>query len=173
MAIHVAGMSAGVIGGVRLALGECHVVRLIDKLAERIIGDEVAIHPKAAHRDAVSRRFLRIVMIGAHQEGPAGNPDHTVSRLAARRRMGNVMRPRVEMKVLARHFASEALTHDASGRTFVPPLATQGRTPGSALGPVACTEGYACPREAECERGTDCKKLDEGPRRDARAVSPI
>ena len=47
-----------------------------DERLELPVCDRRAVNPKAIDGDAVNRRFLRIVLVGAHAERAAGDPDH-------------------------------------------------------------------------------------------------
>ena len=67
---------ARVVGRVGGPLGHGDVPSLVDEAGELGVGDGVPVDPEPIHRHLVSRRLLRVVMVGAHQERPAGYPDH-------------------------------------------------------------------------------------------------
>ena len=69
-------------------LGERQVARCVDEFAKLTIGHRRPVDPKAAHRDAMSRRLFRIVLVGAHAEGAARNPGHV--RMVGLMRLGSV-----------------------------------------------------------------------------------
>src|SRR4029078_11249079 len=56
----------------------------VEYVCELEVGERRAIDPEIADGDAVNRRFLGIMLVGAHAECTAGNPDH-VSGLDALR----------------------------------------------------------------------------------------
>jgi hypothetical protein len=47
-----------------------------NKLLELGVGDRIAIHPKPIDPNSMSWGFLLIVVVRAHQESTARNPDH-------------------------------------------------------------------------------------------------
>jgi hypothetical protein len=68
---------AGIILRIRQRLRERHMACCIDELAEIVIGDRPALDPEAPHGDTMGRRLFGIVLVGAHAERAARNPDHT------------------------------------------------------------------------------------------------
>src|SRR5215831_5120656 len=67
---------AGIILRLRRALGGCHVLGCLDKLAKLFVGHRVPIHPKALKGHLMRRRFFRIVLVGSHEKRAARDPDH-------------------------------------------------------------------------------------------------
>src|SRR5215471_1546915 len=57
-------------------LCECDVTCCVDEFAKLTIGDRRPVHPKATHVDTMRRCLLGIMLVGAHAERPARNPDH-------------------------------------------------------------------------------------------------
>src|SRR5262245_18437507 len=72
--------SPGILPGIRNTLSDGYVARVISKPSELGIRDEMLVHPESAHSLFVDGRFLRIVMVGAHQERAAGYPRHAWER---------------------------------------------------------------------------------------------
>jgi hypothetical protein len=68
--------SARVIGWVRRTLGDGSVAGGGDKGGELPVGDGGLVNQEATNRDFVDRRFFRIMAIGPHMEGTAGDPPH-------------------------------------------------------------------------------------------------
>ena len=58
-----------------------------DERLELPVRHRRAVDPEAVHRHAVDRRFLGIMIVGAHAERAAGNPDHVVGPAIFRRPM--------------------------------------------------------------------------------------
>jgi hypothetical protein len=50
----------------------------VDEFLELAIGNRRAVDPEVAYRDAMHRRFFRIMPVGPHAERTAGNPDHAL-----------------------------------------------------------------------------------------------
>ena len=74
------GQCAGIIGRIDRLLGQRDVAGRRNKTLEVAVGDGECFHPEAVDRDAVRRRFFRIVTVRTHQERAAGNPDHSGKR---------------------------------------------------------------------------------------------
>jgi len=56
------------------------VTRRVDEFLELPVRHGMAIDPEAVDRDAMNRRFLRIVLVGAHAKRAAGKPNHAIAR---------------------------------------------------------------------------------------------
>src|SRR5262249_50017036 len=67
---------ARVILSFRRALGGCHVLGFLDKLANLFVDRRVPIHPKALDGHLVGWRFFRIVPVRTHEKSAARDPDH-------------------------------------------------------------------------------------------------
>jgi hypothetical protein len=58
--------------------GKSDVASRFHELLELAVRDWSAVHPESVHRNAVDRRFFRVVLVRAHAEGAAGYRDHVV-----------------------------------------------------------------------------------------------
>jgi hypothetical protein len=67
---------ARIIVRIRRNLGKGDVVGCLDEFLELPVGHSRPVHPKRVDRDAVDRRLFRIVFVGAHAKGAAGNAHH-------------------------------------------------------------------------------------------------
>jgi len=67
---------ARIILRVRGNLGKGDVACCLDEFLELPIRNRCAVHPELVYRDAVDRRLFRIVFVGAHAKGAAGNAHH-------------------------------------------------------------------------------------------------
>ena len=67
---------AGIILRIGRDLREGLVAGRLDELLELPVRHRRAVDPEAVDRHAMARRFLRIMIVGAHAERAAGNPDH-------------------------------------------------------------------------------------------------
>src|SRR5262249_11761290 len=63
-----------------LDLSEGDVAGGIDELAELSVRHRSAVDPEPIDPGAVDGRFLGVVLVGPHAEGPAGHPDHVSRR---------------------------------------------------------------------------------------------
>ena len=69
---------AGIVFRVRRDFRDCDVTRRVDEFLELPVCHRMAIDPEPVDRHAMDRRFLRIVLVGAHAERAAGDPDHVL-----------------------------------------------------------------------------------------------
>ena len=76
----VLGRSAGERARVERALGDGDVARLVDERREQAVRDLERVDPEALDADAVRRRLLRIVRVGAHPVRRPVDPDHVLRR---------------------------------------------------------------------------------------------
>ena len=70
------GAGARILRRVGLPLGHGDVSGAADERRELPVGHAVPVDPETVHHDLVRRRLLRIVLVGAHPEPPAGDPRH-------------------------------------------------------------------------------------------------
>jgi len=70
------GIGAGIVGRIERALGDGAVAGGVDEGGELGVGDRVFVHPEAADRHPMDRRFLWVRLLGAHAERAARNPAH-------------------------------------------------------------------------------------------------
>ena len=68
---------AGIVLRVGRDLGEGDVAGRLDEFAELPVRHRRAVDPEPVDRDAMDRRLFRIVPVGAHAEGAAGNEQHS------------------------------------------------------------------------------------------------
>ena len=73
---------AGIVLRVGRNLRDRDVTRRVDEFLELPVRHRMAIDPEAVDRDAMNRRFLRIVLVRAHAERAAGNEQHVLGRRA-------------------------------------------------------------------------------------------
>ena len=69
---------AGIVLRVGRDLGEGDVTGRVDEFLELPVRHRRAVDPEAVDRDAMNRRFLRIVPVRSHAERAAGDPDHVL-----------------------------------------------------------------------------------------------
>ena len=67
---------AGIVLRIGCDLGEGDVAGRVDEFLELPVGHRRAVDPEAVDRDAMNRRFLRIVLVRSHAERAAGNEHH-------------------------------------------------------------------------------------------------
>ena len=67
---------AGIIFRIGRDLGHGFVAGRLDEGLELPVRHRRSVDPEAVDRHAMDRRFLRIVTVGSHAKGAAGNPDH-------------------------------------------------------------------------------------------------
>ena len=72
---------AGIVLRVGRDLGEGDMARRVDELAELAVRDRRAVDPEAVDADAMDRRLLRVVAVGAHAERSARHKDHVGERI--------------------------------------------------------------------------------------------
>ncbi len=60
---------------------------LLGEGLELTVGHRRSVDPEAIHRYAMDRRFFGIMIVRAHAEGAAGNPDHVAGPATFRRRI--------------------------------------------------------------------------------------
>ena len=70
------GSDAGIVLRIGRDLGEGDVPGRADELLELPVRHRSAVDPEAVDRDAMDRRFLRIMPVRAHAERAALDPDH-------------------------------------------------------------------------------------------------
>ena len=71
---------SGIILRIGHDLGDGDVASSLDELPELPVRHRIAVHPKTVHRDSVRRRFFGIMLVRAHAECAARNPDHPIVR---------------------------------------------------------------------------------------------
>ena len=76
----VLGRSARERARIERALGDGDVARLVDEGREQAVRDLERVDPEALDADAVRRRLLRIVRVGAHPVRRPVDPDHVLRR---------------------------------------------------------------------------------------------
>ena len=76
----VLGRSARERARIERALGDGDVARVVDEGREQTVRDLERVDPEALDADAVCRRLLRIVRVGAHPIGGPVDPDHVLRR---------------------------------------------------------------------------------------------
>src|SRR5262245_42586113 len=67
-----------------LDLGEGDVTGSVDEFAEVAVCNRGTVLPEAVYRNAMNRRFFRIMFIRSHAECAAGNPDHSRRAIESR-----------------------------------------------------------------------------------------
>lgn len=74
---------AGIVLWIGVLLRDGDIIRRVDERTELPVCDRRPVDPEAVDRHPVHRSLLGIMIIRAHPEGAAGNPDHI--------RIGNVL----------------------------------------------------------------------------------
>ena len=77
---------AGVVLRVGRNLRERDVACRLDKFAKLQVGDRSGVHPEAVDRHPMDGRFLGVMLVRAHREGAAGNPNHVDLRVLRKER---------------------------------------------------------------------------------------
>lgn len=67
---------AGIILRLRRDFGEGDIIGRLDEFAKPPVRDRRTIHPEPVDRDAMNRRFLRIMLVRSHAERTAGDEPH-------------------------------------------------------------------------------------------------
>ena len=78
---------ARIILRVRRDLGRRDVARCPDKRLELAVRHRRAVEPEGVDRHTMDRRFFRVVIVGTHAEGAAGNRDHVAGSAILRWRV--------------------------------------------------------------------------------------
>ena len=150
---------AGIILRIGHDLGQGRVTGRLDEGLELPVRHRRAVDPEAVDRHAMDRRFLRIVAVGPHAKGAAGNPDHVVGSAIVRRKI-----VALGIGIQQRHVAHSRRT---LLRTDVP------ETLGPAwIGVVPAIAGRRR-RTGPCRGGRGRHKPDRGARGDRTARTPV
>ena len=102
---------AGIVLRIGRNFGEGDVAGRLDEFLELPVGHRRAVDPEVVHRDAMDRRFFRIMLVRSHAERAAGNENHI--------RKGRLLRPLCSCNVVHSPAASNTFrSHDCRAKAL-------------------------------------------------------